>query len=466
MSQWLEWVRAEASPRHLELLALQLAVIAAAIIVAYGIRLVTRSFTDPVAFRIGRYFPAGWLPADLQKLAVLAYAWLLLIVAARLADQFALDLKIVKVAATLTALWIVLRASTLVLRDALLARLVAAAAWIVAALDITGLMAPTVAALDSVAVTVGSVRLTLLLVLKAALLIAVLMWGALALARLLGSRIQMVTDLSPSVQILTANLIRIALVSLALLIALNMVGIDLTAFAVFSGAVGVGLGFGLQKIVSNFVSGIILLVERSIKPGDVIEVGHTYGSVSALGARYASVRGRDGKEYLIPNETLITNQVVNWSYSNSLVRLDMAFGVGYSSDLREVRQIAIEAAQQNNRIVGSPPPVCHITEFGDNGVNLMLRFWIEDPASGVANVKGDVYLAIWDKFKERDVELPFPQRDIYIKNIPENLLRPERLAAADESQRDTAQPQGIADDGDGGQAHRRAGNHRIEQQPE
>jgi small-conductance mechanosensitive channel len=212
--------------------------------------------------------------------------------------------------------------------------------------------------------------------------------------------------------------LKIALISLALVIGLNAVGIDLTALAVFSGAVGVGLGFGLQKIVSNFVSGIILLVEQSIKPGDVIEVGHTYGCVSSLGARYASVHGRDGKEYLIPNETLITNQVVNWSYSSSLLRLDIKFGVGYGCDLREVRRLAVEAARQTRRVIASPTPVCHITEFGDNAVNLLLRFWIEDPANGVKNVTGDIYLALWDAFQQHGIELPYPQREIRIREMP------------------------------------------------
>src|SRR5207248_695723 len=159
--------------------------------------------------------------------------------------------------------------------------------------------------------------------------------------------------LSPSVQALAGNLLKIVLVTLAFLIGLNTVGIDLTALTVFSGAIGVGLGFGLQKIVSNFVSGIILLLEHSIKPGDVIEVGHAYGTVTSLGARYATVRGRDSKEYLIPNETLITNQVTNWSYSSPLLRLDVSFGVGYGSDLRQVRVLAIEAAQATRRIIAS-----------------------------------------------------------------------------------------------------------------
>jgi len=318
------------------------------------------------------------------------------------------------------------------LRDALFARLVATAALIIAALDIFGLLDPTATVLDSIALTIGATRLSVLLVVKVVLTIGVLLWAALALARLLGARISNVTGLSPSVQALAGNLLKIVLVTLAIVIGLDTVGIDLTAFAVFSGAVGVGLGFGLQKIVSNFVSGIILLVEQSIKPGDVIEVGHTYGAVTALGARYATVRGRDGKEFLIPNETLITNQVTNWSYTTPLLRLDIAFGVGYGSDLRQVRSLAIEAAQQTRRVVASPAPVCHITEFGDNAVNLLLRFWIEDPANGVKNVTGEVYLALWDSFCEHRIELPYPQREIRIREWPASLSRPVPARSAAE----------------------------------
>jgi small-conductance mechanosensitive channel len=164
----------------------------------------------------------------------------------------------------------------------------------------------------------------------------------------------------------------------------------------------------------------------------VIEVGHTYGAVTALGARYATVQGRDGKEFLIPNETLITNQVTNWSYTTPLLRLDIAFGVGYGSDLRAVRSLAIEAAQQTRRVVASPAPVCHITEFGDNAVNLLLRFWIEDPANGVKNVTGEVYLALWDSFREHRIELPYPQREIRIREWPASLSRPASARSAAE----------------------------------
>jgi small-conductance mechanosensitive channel len=283
---------------------------------------------------------------------------------------------------------------------------VATVAWIVFALDILGLLAPTQAALDNLAITIGTLRLSVLLVLKAAFVVAILLWFAHGLARVISTRLQRVAALSPSVQVLTGNLVRIALITVALLIGLNTVGIDLTAFAVFSGAVGVGVGFGLQKIVSNFVSGIILLLERSIKPGDVIEVGSTYGPVTYLGARYASVRGRDGKEYLIPNENLISNQVINWSYSSSLVRLDVKFGAAYRSDLHAVRDLAAEAASRTNRVLVSPRPVCHVTGFGDSAVDMLLRFWIDDPTNGVTNIKGEVLLALWDSLNEHGIDDP------------------------------------------------------------
>jgi small-conductance mechanosensitive channel len=427
-AHWLEWARTNAmSAAALESLALQVGLIAALFAAAWGIRAATRAATDRLSGRLVRSEAVG---VELGRLLTLAYAWLLLVIAEDVAAGFRIELRLVGIAATLTALWIVLRGSSLLFRDALPARLVAVAAWIIAALDITGLLAPTTAALNDAAVTVGTVRLSLLLAIKAVLLIALLLWAALALAKLIGARIEHLSGLSPSVQTLARNLVKIALVFLALLIGLNAVGIDLTAFTVFSGAIGVGLGFGLQKIVSNFVSGIILLAERSIKPGDVIEVGQTYGYVTALGARYTSLRGRDGKEYLIPNETLITNQVVNWSYTNRFVRLDLGFGVAYGTDLRVVRRLAIEAAQATPRVLAMPAPLCHVTAFADSGINLLLRFWIEDPANGITNVKGDIFLALWDRFVEHGVEVPFPQRDLHIRDMPAALARPAATRTA------------------------------------
>jgi len=428
---------------------LQLGLIAVVFAVSWLLRGWTRTALDRIAARFPHSERVG---VEIRHFTVLVCAWLLLVAVDLAADGFDVELRLVGIAATLTALWIVLRAatltalwivlraSTLLFQDALLARIVAAAAWIVAALHILGLLGATLDILDKAALTIGTVRLSLLLVAKAALLIAILLWAALALARLVSGRIEHIAGISPSVQTLTRNLLKIALVFLALLIGVNAVGIDLTAFTVLSGAIGVGLGFGLQKIVANFVSGIILLAERSIKPGDVIEVGGAHGFVTSLGGRYTTLRARDGKEYLIPNETLITNQVVNWSYTSPFVRLDLSFGVAYGSDLRLVRRLAIEAAKETKRVQSSPEPVCHVTEFADNAINLLLRFWISDPSNGVVNIKGDLFLALWDRFVAHGIELPFPQRDLRIRDLPPdilNMLRPrekqsdERRSAAD-----------------------------------
>jgi small-conductance mechanosensitive channel len=168
-------------------------------------------------------------------------------------------------------------------------------------------------------------------------------------------------------------------------------------------------------VVSNLISGIILLLDKSAKPGDVITVGDTFGTINAMGARCVSVIARDGREYLIPNEDLITNQVLNWSYSSDLVRLDLMFGTSYSSDPHLVRRLAIEAAAAHPRIVSAPKPVCHIVEFGDSSIDYILRFWIRDPSQGVTNVRGDVYLALWDVFKSSGVEIPYPHRELILR---------------------------------------------------
>ncbi len=197
---------------------------------------------------------------------------------------------------------------------------------------------------------------------------------------------------------------------------MSTVGIDLTAFAVFSGAVGVGIGFGLQKVVSNLISGVILLMDKSVKPGDVITVGETYGWINTLGARYASVVTRDGTEYLIPNEDIITQQVVNWSYSNNAVRLKIPIGISYKADVRKAIALCLEAAAEVERVVDQPKSVCLLKGFGDSSVDLELRIWISDPQNGVSNVKSQVLLLVWDKFHAHDIEIPFPQRDLHIRS--------------------------------------------------
>ena len=166
------------------------------------------------------------------------------------------------------------------------------------------------------------------------------------------------------------------------------------------------------------MSGVIILLDKSIKPGDVISLGETFGWIQSLGARYVSVVTRDGREYLIPNEDLITGQVVNWSHTDDFVRLDIFFGTSYHDDPHKVRALAIEAAQGVDRVLTSRPPVCHIVGFGDSSVDYILRFWIRDPTKGLTNIRGNVYLALWDAFHANGISIPFPQREVRLLDSP------------------------------------------------
>jgi small-conductance mechanosensitive channel len=360
--------------------------------------------------------------------AALPILLLLLLWFAKLAvDSAGLHSDLLRLAESLVLVWVLIRLSSRLVRNQPLARAVAFIAWLLAALNIAGLIGPVVSLLDAMAVPLGNFRLSLLLVLKGVVTLALLIWLANALSRLTEQRLQHLMPLTPAMQVLAAKLVRISLLTLAVVLALGSIGIDLTAFAVFSGAIGVGVGFGLQKVVSNLVSGVILLLDRSIKPGDVIEVDQTYGAVSALNARYVSVLTRDGKEYLIPNEDLITQRVTNWSFSNDLIRQHVHVGISYLADPHKAIELALEAARDVPRVLAEPKPVCLLVGFGDSSVDLELRFWIRDPVNGTTNVRSAVMLNIWDLFHANDIEIPNPQRDLTLRN-PEALAR--ALAAA------------------------------------
>ena len=299
-------------------------------------------------------------------------------------------------------------------RNATLRRLVTWGLWVYVTLYFLGLTGPAALFLENLAIAFGDFRLSALAILKALVVTALLFTGARVISQTTAARIRENEDISPSMRVLAVKFMQLALYGAAFFIGLKAVGFDLTGLAVLSGAIGLGLGFGLQKVVSNLVSGVIILLDKSIKPGDVISLGETFGWINSLGARYVSVVTRDGKEYLIPNEDLITSQVVNWSHSNEFVRLDLYFGTAYSDDPHAVRRIAVEAAKSVGRVLTFRAPVCHIVGFGESSVDYILRFWIKDPVEGLTNVRGAVYLALWDAFKEHDISVPFPQREVKI----------------------------------------------------
>ncbi|MEJ6389985.1 mechanosensitive ion channel family protein [Gymnodinialimonas ulvae] len=316
------------------------------------------------------------------------------------------------VIAELATAWLVVAFATRLIRSALLRAIVRYGAWIYVTLAILDLRDETAAILDSVGFNLGDARLSLLTLLQAVLVVATLVIIARFLTGTATTRIQRNEEMSPSMRVLAIKFLQVAFYGVAIYVGLRLTGVDLTGLAVLSGAIGVGLGFGLQKVVSNLVSGVIILLDKSIKPGDVISLGETFGWINSLGARYVSVVTRDGKEYLIPNEDLITNQVVNWSHSNDFVRLDIYFGTAYGDDPHKVRQLAIEAAEGVDRVLNDRPPVCHIVGFGDSSVDYILRFWIKDPTGGLTNIRGKVYLALWDAFQHHGINIPFPQREV------------------------------------------------------
>lgn len=316
--------------------------------------------------------------------------------------------------ATIATAWLAIRLASQVVRNRFLRRTVTWGLSIYATLYYLDLQDEAGDFLDSLAVEFGEFRLSALAILKALVVTGLLFTLARVLTQTMSRRIRGLGDISPSIQELMVKILQVGLYGSAFFIGLKAIGFDLTGLAVLSGAIGVGLGFGLQKVVSNLVSGIIILLDKSVKPGDVISLGDTFGWIEQLGARYVSVVTRDGKEYLIPNEDLITGQVVNWSHSNDLVRLDLNFGVSYGDDPHRVRAIAIKAAKDTPRVLTDPAPVCHIVNFGDSSVDYVLRFWIRDPSAGLTNIRGNVYLALWDAFHEHGVTIPFPQREVRI----------------------------------------------------
>ena len=290
--------------------------------------------------------------------------------------------------------------------------------WIIVALYLLGVLPAVLTTLDSLGFKLGNTRITVLSVINFILLVALLFTLAMWLSAVIERRMHKTSYLSPSMRVGLSKFSKFFLIGLSFFIALDAVGIDLTALTVFGGALGVGLGFGLQRIASNFISGFLLLFDRSIKPGDVISIGNKFGWVEALRARYIVVRDRDGVDTLIPNENLITSEVINWSYSDRNVRLKMPVSISYGDDPNQAIALMIEAARQHPRVLSNPEPVGRLMEFGDNGIALELRIWINDPEKGVNNVRSDINLAIWRAFKDNHVTIPFPQRDVHVKHLP------------------------------------------------
>jgi small-conductance mechanosensitive channel len=321
---------------------------------------------------------------------------------------------LIEVGAKLAFAWLVICLVTSVIRNTFMVRLVSLSAWLVAALSILGQLDPVIDALDSVSIMVGGLRLTPLLLIKLTVLLAVALWLTNIASKFAESRITQSGDLTPSLQVLLVKIIRLALMAFAVTVVLSAVGINLSALAIFSGAAGVGIGFGLQKIVANFISGIILLVDKSVKPGDLVTIGDSTGRINEMKTRYLSVAAGDGREFLIPNEDLVTQKVVNWTYTDKNTLVKVNFGTNYDADPRLVCKLAVGIAAAAPRAIKSKPPSCLLVEFAEAGMKFSLTFWIADP-DGMDNVKSEVMLSLWDAFKREGIQVPYPVRELRIR---------------------------------------------------
>lgn len=299
--------------------------------------------------------------------------------------------------------------------------LFAAVAFVAAFAGLLGGLDPLITALERASFSIGKYEVSALDIVSGTLVAAALFAGVRLTIRLVNRSIQDSSSLDPLQRVLVQKLAGIVIVVIAVFFGIDLLGIDLTSLAIFSGALGLAVGFGLQKTLGNLIAGLILLMDRSIKPGDIIAVGDSFGWVNKIGIRAVSVITRDGKEHLIPNENLMTQQVENWSFSNRDVRIHVSVGVSFDSDIHRARELMLEAAKASPRVLTTPEPVVWLKEIGESAVVFDLRVWVSDPEAGIGNVRGDILLRIWDLFKANGVRFPYPQRDIHIRTFPDAL---------------------------------------------
>jgi len=408
------WLRVLADLREADLVWQLLALAACLLLAKLGERvLVGRKVGAGRAWALGH--------GGLKRIAFPLLALLLVLVARPLAQQwmhvglFSLALPLLGSLAIIRVVFYILRLS-LVGATWLLQfeRVFAGMVWAIVALHITGLLPDVIAVLESVSFSTGKQKLTLWTLLQgiAAVMVTVLL--ALWLSSLIEARLNAATALDRNLRAVFARLSKALLILLAVLIGLPMVGIDLTTLSVFGGALGVGLGLGLQKIASNYVSGFIILLDNSIRIGNVITVGSDRGEVTRITTRYTVLRNNAGVEALVPNELLVGSVVQNECYSGPQVRVPVTVQVAYDTDLEQAMAIMAAAAAAQPRVLAEPAPAVWLKDFADSGINLELGFWVADPGAGVGGLRSEVNLAIWRGFRQAGIAIPFPQREVRI----------------------------------------------------
>ncbi len=322
----------------------------------------------------------------------------------------------VHAAVSLTFAYLFAKMVILMLGSRAIGYFIATLIMIVAGLEVSNLLTPIIASLDSVAFEIGKFKISLFSIIKGIVALIIVFWMAGALSKILESYLRRSSSLSYNARELTVTFFKVFLYFVAFIITLSYANVDLTAFAVLGGALGVGLGLGLQKLASNFISGVSLLIEKSVQVGDLVEIGTDVGWVRQLNIRYMVIETFDGREIFVPNEDFASSRVTNWTHSNLKARVSINVGVAYGSNPEQVIRILVDCASQHERCLKDPAPAAFLLEFADNSLNFLLNFWVGDVRDGRYGPQSDVMVAILKKFDEAGIEIPFPQRVLHIKN--------------------------------------------------
>lgn len=418
---WQSWAKAVGmhAPISSDLISLAVAVLLA--VLAYGIGWwVSCRVSHPALAHIRRLggHVEGLTPDRLAAIIRYGLAALLLLIIARLSDLGEFGPLVFALALGAAIGLLTYRVAAAFGAGPAFATILALVGLVTGAASQLGGLIPLADMLDGIGFSVGKRRFSLLALVNGIAIIAFLFMLVRVANRLATQSIARAAGLDASQRVLAEKLVGIVITLVAILMGVDMLDIDLTALTVFSGALGLAVGIGLQKTFGNLIAGLILLMDRSIKPGDVIVVGDTFGAVNKIGIRAVSVVTRDGKEHLIPNEQLMTEAVENWSYSSRDVRVHIPVGVSYGSDLALAQRLMIEAATAAARVLPEPRPSVWLKDFGDSSVDHDILVWISDPEQGVGNVRSDILNRIWKSFAEHGVEIPFPQRDVHIRSMP------------------------------------------------
>lgn len=394
----------------------------ATILVTGGVSFVLVHLLRPAVRRVvAGYLPRRWGPSFLRgcEMVALPLVWLALLwpalIGAALSGAW---VALLDAATELLAAWICIRLLSLSVKKHATAITLSILVWCIVALSIFGLMDPLVHQLEISALHVGKFRLSALTVVHVIFALVLLLWLTTQLFRFLSRQIEQSQTLPPSIRLLLIQLLKIILPVLAVIIALSAAGVNLTGLTVVSGAVGLGIGLGLQKAVGNMVAGFSLLMSKSISPGDIINYKGDIGQVTLMDSRYVTLRMLNGSEHLIPSAYFLENGVENLTYSDRRLSVTIPVGISYDADPREAMRLAIEAAQAAPRVLSVPAPSCALKNFGDNAIELEIYVSISDPENGTGGVRSDVLLGVWDRFRAAGIGFPYPQRDVHVVSMP------------------------------------------------